>query len=222
MIRIGVHGASGRTGSLVKDVVGMYDDIVLSYEYSRSNGGDIDELCASSDVVIDFSSNEALAVLLACNANYNTKLVIGTTGLTDGVYNMMVDLSLGAPVLYSANMSYMMAVMCGLVRRAALCLPECDIQIIDVHKKEKKDAPSGTALMLEQHAGGGAMYSSIRLSNSLGEHQVLFGGIDERLEITHRVFNNKVYAIGALKAAIWLMNQRNGLYNLGDIYEECN
>lgn len=239
MIKIGVYGSNGRMGREIIDAIEHNEGCVLSYSYSRSEGSDIDDLCKNSDVVIDFSSPEGLMALLPCALRYNTKLVVGTTSFTNLEYNALVAASKNIPILYSANMSFLVALIEKTVSEIARTLDSTyDVEIIDSHHSSKKDAPSGTALSLGyaiakarnvefiqwNHQNGkrpqsAIGFSSIRGGNISGEHRIMFIGNNESIEISHKSENRSIYANGAIRCALWMSSQEKpGLYSTRDVY----
>lgn len=238
MIKIGVYGSSGKMGQQIISAINRHAGVVLSYEYSRADG-DIDELCAYSDVVIDFSSPEGSLHLLPIAIKHNKKVVIGSTGFSEEQKNSLQEASKKIPILYSANTSFLVSLLEHLVSEAASILGSAyDIEILESHHRAKKDAPSGTALHLGATAanarGEGFVpwdhqngmrpknaigFSVIRGGNMCGEHKVMFIGDNESIEISHRSGDRSIYASGAVKCAIWLAGQRQpGLYSAKDVY----
>jgi 4-hydroxy-tetrahydrodipicolinate reductase len=193
------------------------------------------------DVMIDFSLPEALESNLDLCVQQQAAIMIGTTGLTEYQNELISVAADSIPVLFAANTSVGVNLCAALVEMAAKVLGDIsDIEIIEAHHKYKVDAPSGTALLLGEAAAAGAGidfpdcgvfsregytgerktgsigFSTIRGGNIPGEHTVMFIGENERLEITHRATDRKIFAQGALHGALWLSEQEKGLYSMQD------
>ncbi len=200
------------------------------------------DLKKGCDVIIDFShSQNALGSLQFAQEN-GVAIVIGATGFTPEQRERVKELSKKARCVFSPNMSVGMNVMFRIVQEIARVLgPEYDVEIIEAHHRMKKDAPSGTALRLGELIAGSTgrewndvgVYGRkgmvgertreeigmqvIRAGDIVGEHTVLFGGIGERLEIIHRAHSRDNFARGAVRAARWVVDQPNGLYDMQDV-----
>lgn len=235
MIKIGLHGATGKMGKEITALLPAYKNCLLTYSYSR-NSGNLEELCASSDVVIDFSSPEAVCALLDAASKFNTKMLIGTTGLSPEITAKILELSPKIAILQTPNTSLGITLLNHLIQEVAQALPGYEVDIRDIHHAGKKDAPSGTALMLgktiskaranefvvHDHLAGaralGAIgFAAIRAGNATGEHEVIFTGSGETLVLTHKTDRRGVFAEGAIKAALWLAERKAGLYKMTDV-----
>jgi 4-hydroxy-tetrahydrodipicolinate reductase len=195
----------------------------------------------TSDMVMDFSTPSGFsAALHYCRTN-GVALVAGTTGLDADQRKAMQDAARAIPVLYAANFSFGIAVLMKLLREAAVALPLWDLEIIEAHHARKVDAPSGTALALGRaaasargqdfdqaavfgrhgHTGtraqGAIGFASIRAGEIVGEHTAMLATADERIELTHRAYDNTIFARGALQAAAWLDGKPPGLYSIDDV-----
>lgn len=223
-IKIGVHGASGVIGKLLIEKINSSDFCIPCYPYSKNckTFNSIDDLFLSSDVVIDFSIADAIDNLLLVASRYNKPLVIGTSGLSSEQKNKIKEISNKIPVLYSSNFS----IGANVARIASGIISDMlreknfEVGIFEMHKKTKKDSPSGTSLMIEEEiknkSGLDVTHSSMRIANTIGEHSVIFENIDESLRIVHSVSDRGVFAIGALKSALWLVKKDVGLYTMDD------
>ncbi len=194
------------------------------------------------DVIINFSNPQASLGSLEFAKETGLAVVIGTTGLTQGQIDRVRELSKSVRCVFSPSMSVGMNVMFRIVQEVAQILgPDYNVEILEAHHNLKKDAPSGTAVKLGEliaEATGRdfnqvAVYGRkgmvgerkkeeigmqvIRAGDLVGESMVLFGGIGERLEIIHRAHSRNNFAQGAVKAALWVMNQPNGLYDMQDV-----
>lgn len=196
------------------------------------------------DVMVDFSRPEALEKNLAVCVQQGSAILIGTTGLNAAQNRLISEAAESIPVLFAANTSIGVNLCAALVEMAARVLgPITDIEIIEAHHRHKVDAPSGTALLLgeaaaagmgvnfpdcgvfsrEGHTGerkqGTIGFSTIRGGNIAGEHTVMFIGENERIEITHRATDRKIFAQGAIRGALWLSEQEKGLFSMQDVLD---
>ena len=218
-IKIGLHGASGKIGKVIAKEIRNHNLYQLVGEYSLENSNNIEKFIADSEVVIDFSTALATEILLSKINNNVIKLVIGTTGLNKKQTNLLTNLSKKIPILYSSNMSIGANLISLILQKFNYLIKEIgfDVSILDIHNKEKKDAPSGTALMFAQDLNiTQDKCSSIRLSDTIATHQIWFAKKFEELTIKHHVTNRKAFAIGSLLAAKWIYNKKAGLYNMHD------
>lgn len=220
-------------GKPLKDLIGPgAPDIIVS-----SNPR---EAFQSSDVIIDFTSPAAAAGHFELARSLGKAIVIGTTGLNTKIIKE-IENTPEVRVVMSPNMSIGVNVMFDMVKRLSGTLGDSfDVEIVEMHHKWKKDAPSGTALRLrdmiekaqperswtEIYGREGNMGTrnaddigimSLRGGDVVGEHTVIFAGIGERLEVTHRALTRENFAQGALVAAKWLVNQKPGIYSMMDV-----
>ncbi|HXG51184.1 MAG TPA: 4-hydroxy-tetrahydrodipicolinate reductase [candidate division Zixibacteria bacterium] len=193
-------------------------------------------------VVVDFTRPEASLEHLRAAAKKGVPVVIGTTGFDSAQLAEIKRLSRRAPVLLSANTSLGVNVLLSVVGKVARMLGEdYDVEIVEAHHRFKKDAPSGTALALGREVAQALRRDldavgisgrkglvgerpkkeiallSVRAGDIAGEHTVIFGGIGERLELTHRAHSRDTFARGAIRAAQWLVRQKKGLYGMRDM-----
>jgi 4-hydroxy-tetrahydrodipicolinate reductase len=206
MIRIAVFGAKGRMGSLVvADISG------------RQNCTYVESL-EQSDVVIDFTRAEATPDLIKQAVSHCKPYVCCTTGLDMAPLHAAFKT---IPVLYAANTSLSLAAAKQAVALMAKILTPFgyDVAVHEEHHIFKKDAPSGTALALGNAAGGKVAYTSVRAGNIVGEHEVLFAGDSEVIRLRHSVTDRRVFARGAVEAALWLAPQPTGLYSMDDVLQ---
>jgi 4-hydroxy-tetrahydrodipicolinate reductase len=175
------------------------------------------------DVLIDFSVPEASLRYANLAAAARKPIVIGTTGFSAADWKALRELAQKTPLFHSPNFSLGIHVMLSLAEEAARSLPDFDASISETHHKQKKDAPSGTALRiaerLSQARPGGPPIeiTSRRLGHVVGEHVLTLAGPFETLEITHRAQSREVFAAGALEAALWLKARKPGLYGMDDL-----
>lgn len=203
---------------------------------------DVSDLFKNSDCVIDFTKPEALENHLNLSVKNATSLVIGTTGLDEGQEDMIAQAAQNVPIVYAPNMSVGVNVMLAMVEKAARLLDEeYDIEIFEAHHRHKVDSPSGTALAIGKAAAqgrgvgfeeksvsnmgnrdgerqaGDIGFSVMRGGEIIGEHVAGFYGAHERFEIKHMAQDRRLFADGALKAALWLKGKPAGLYNMRDV-----
>jgi 4-hydroxy-tetrahydrodipicolinate reductase len=197
---------------------------------------------AKADVAIDFTLPEALGDNLAAVARAGIPLVVGITGLDAGRQAELRRFSERFPVLVAPNMSLAVNLLFGLAGRAAAALPpDYDVEIVEAHHRGKADAPSGTALRLGEivagarggtlaehavygrlgksagRATGAIGFASLRGGDMVGQHQVLFAGSGETLELVHRTTDRMTFAHGALAAARWIVGRPPGFYGMSDV-----
>ncbi len=207
-------------------------------------GGDAADLAARAGVLVDFSSPLALEGNVAAARAARTPIVIGTTGLTEAHHAAIDAAAADIAVLQTGNTSFGIALLMRLVREAAQRLgPDWDIEIVETHHRLKVDAPSGTALMLGDaaahglgttleesgvigraglvgaRAGGTIGFASLRGGTVVGDHQVVFAGEGERIELGHRADDRALFARGAVRAALWLATAAPGRYTMDSVLD---
>jgi 4-hydroxy-tetrahydrodipicolinate reductase len=220
-------------GKDIGEVIGLGKMGVILESSLKKGGG---------DVIINFSSPQASLESLEFAKGAGLAIVIGTTGLSPEQTNKVKELSKSVRCVLAPNMSVGVNVMFRIVQEVAKVLgQEYDIEILEAHHRLKKDSPSGTAVKLGElisssigrDFGKVGVYGRkgmvgertkdeigmqvIRAGDIVGEHTVLFGGVGERLEITHRAHSRDNFARGAVRAALWVVNQPNGLYDMQDV-----
>jgi 4-hydroxy-tetrahydrodipicolinate reductase len=205
-------------------------------------GDSPEQLLSASDVAIEFTTPAATAEHAQLAARLATPLVIGTTGLAGAEERALREAATRVPIVWAANTSLGINLLLGLVDQVAARLgPDWDIEIMEMHHRGKVDAPSGTALALGRAAAGargarfddvaqrgrdgitgarpeGAIgFAALRGGDNIGEHHVIFAGIGERLELTHRATDRGIYSKGAVRAALWLVGRPAGLYGMKEV-----
>lgn len=182
--------------------------------------------------MIDFSSPNALENLLSFIEANKIPAVICTTGYSALQSEKIKQTSEKVPILLSSNTSIGIQCMLQAVKLAARNLSDFDAAITEIHHTEKKDAPSGTAILLSNAIVGAGndfpsparkkrpCIHSVRCGNIVGEHSVIFAGENEELIITHKATDKAVFALGALKAAKFILNKKQGLYDASDLFGE--
>jgi len=254
MIKVGVFGASGRVGKLLIEDLKATEGMSLSSVFVRNSldfsidpsvlvTSDMEAFLKGCDIVIDFSLPEACETLLETAIKTPKPLVIGTTGLNVHQLNLLKDASEVMPVLYATNMSLGVALLNKLVYQASAALEGFDIEIVEMHHRHKKDAPSGTALTLSESAaaGRGLDINKVRVSGRdgnigerskdeiavmalrggdiVGRHTVGFYNDGEFIELNHTATSRNTFSKGALRAGKWLADKEAGLYSISDCLE---
>jgi 4-hydroxy-tetrahydrodipicolinate reductase len=202
----------------------------------------LERVAAGMDVLIDFTLPEVtLENLEACKAA-GRRMVIGTTGLNDAQRETIREAAKEIAIVFAPNMSVGVNLCLKLLETAARVLgDEVDIEIVEAHHRHKVDAPSGTALRMGEvvasalgrdlnecavygrqgHTGERDRktigFETIRAGDIVGEHTVMFAGLGERVEITHKASSRMTFAKGAVRAAEWLMQHETGLYDMQDV-----
>ncbi len=239
MARIGIIGSNGRMGAAL---VMAIDQAGQALAGGADRGDDIAALAAAADVLVDFSAPAALEANLDAASAQRTPILIGTTGLEERHHFLIDDAARDLPVLQTGNTSLGVTLLAHLVREAAARLgPEWDIEIAEMHHRMKVDAPSGTALLLGAAAAdgrgvdlgavrtaaregmtgaraqGAIGFAALRGGTVAGDHSVMFAGNDELITLSHRAENRMIFARGAVRAALWLLQQKPGRYGMGDV-----
>lgn len=202
------------------------------------------ECPVKADCIIDFSHPNALSGLLSFCKNTGCGVVLATTGYTEEHLAQIQAAAKEVRIFKSANMSLGINVLLALVKQATKVLgPSCDIEIVEKHHRRKLDAPSGTALMIadaaaemldqqpeyvfgrhdrrEQRPKNEIGISAVRGGTIVGEHEVIFAGTDEVLEIRHTAYSREIFASGAVKAADFIAHKQSpGIYNMEDLVSE--
>jgi 4-hydroxy-tetrahydrodipicolinate reductase len=205
-------------------------------------GDSAEQMLRESDVAIEFTTPAATAEHAQLAARLGKPVVIGTTGLKGDEEKALRDAATRVPIVWAANTSLGINLLLGLVEQVAQCLgPDWDLEIMEMHHRGKVDAPSGTALALGRAAAaargvafdavaqrgrdgitgprpaGAVGFAALRGGDNIGEHHVIFAGIGERLELTHRATDRGIYAKGAVRAALWLVGRPPGLYGMKEV-----
>jgi 4-hydroxy-tetrahydrodipicolinate reductase len=239
-MKIAIVGAAGRMGKMLCRLAeGTKLEVVSKVDavegYDREWSGEVEG-------VIDFSHHSALPGAITKAAEQGIAYVIGTTGVTAEEQAVVESAAKKIPVVQSGNYSLGVNLLLELVRKAASTLgEEYDIEVTEMHHRHKKDAPSGTALMLAKSAAAGrgvdfgekAVYGrfgdtgerpvgeiavhALRGGSVIGDHTVMFAGEVERVELTHKAQGREAFAAGALKALEWAAGKAPGIYSMRDV-----
>ena len=244
-MRIIISGAAGHMGRAVAEAARNHGvDIACRVDLHSGESGFVSDWAEvpadCADALIDFSHPSALSAILDYGTRSGVPLVLATTGYSEADIAAIGKAAEKIPVFRSANMSVGIALIRKLAREAAEALGEdFDIEIIETHHNRKKDAPSGTALMLYDEMKDAAGLNreavcgrsgkdcqrqkreiglhAVRGGTVTGEHQVMFLGPMERVTISHSAENRAVFAEGALRAAAYLLGKAPGVYSMDDL-----
>ncbi len=203
---------------------------------------DVDAALKGADVLVDFTRPEPSLIYLNACQKAGVNMVIGTTGFNHEQKAMIADASKDIAVVFAPNMSVGVTLLISLVQAAAKVLSEgYDIEVIEAHHRHKVDAPSGTALRLGEAAATAlgrslddcAIYgregvtgerdpstigfATVRGGDVVGDHTVLFAGIGERVELTHKASSRATFALGALRAGKFMQDKKSGLFDMQDV-----
>lgn len=258
-----VAGAGGRMGKRIIHMIHQNEGIALAGAFERSDhhgvnedaglvagvgelgvkiSGSLEDVIDQGDVLIDFTAPKATLKNIRSAAHRGLAMVIGTTGITGDALEEVENLSRKIRCVLAPNMSVGVNVMFKIAAEMARILGnDYDMEILEAHHRQKKDAPSGTAMrlahILAETAGRDLEKVGVyerrgiigertddeigiqtwRAGDITGDHTVMFGGIGERLELTHRAHNRDNFARGAVRAAIWVTKQPKGLYDMQDV-----
>jgi 4-hydroxy-tetrahydrodipicolinate reductase len=218
-MKIGVIGVTGRMGKTLLELIS--DDERGGGSSSRTSSSELVKIIENSDALVDFSTPCSTLEAIEFAAQRGKPVISGTTGLSEKNLEQIKEFSKTIPILHSSNFSFGIHLMAALIKKCAAALPEFDFAIIDKHHNRKKDAPSGTALFLAEQISRKAQIVSIREGNVSGEHICDFAGENEMISIAHQVFSRKVFAIGALKCARWIVDKSPKLYSMQDYIDDA-
>jgi len=238
-VKVSINGARGRMGLAVKQAAQNHPDLQVIAE--AGSGDDIRKLLTEANVVIDFSVAEATLPLVRAAVEAGKPLIIGTTGHSESERSEIEELARRVPTVWAGNFSVGVNLLFFLTEQAAGVLElGFDAEIIEMHHRMKKDSPSGTAerlleILLEarnltrsqvRHGRQGLVGArpeteigmhAVRGGDVVGDHTVIFAGTGERLELTHKASTRAVFAEGALRAALWVVDQKPGIYDMQDV-----
>ena len=237
-LRILINGARGRMGQALATLA---PELGLVVGAAVDAGDNLAAGLAQSDVIVDFSSPHATQAVLELAIAQRKPVVIGTTGHTAAEKKALLVLAAQTPCVWAGNFSVGVNLLFALTRRAAATLgADYDAEVVEMHHRFKKDAPSGTAARLleiileERKLGADALrhgrqgmpgertstevgIHALRGGDVVGEHTVLFAALGERLELTHKASDRGIFARGALRAAQWVATQPAGVYDMQDV-----
>lgn len=240
MTKVIITGPRGRMGQALLNCASRMPDIQVVAEIGSQDN--IENSIGKCDAVIDFSFHEVTHKFADLCASYKKALVIGTTGHAAAEKREIEKRSTQIPIVWSSNYSTGVNTLFWLTRKAAEILgPDFDLEIVEMHHRLKKDAPSGTAATLAEilaevreqqlekvirHGREGLVgqrtraeigMHAVRGGDVVGDHTVIYANIGERLELTHKASSRETFANGALRAAEWAVKQSPGLYTMQDV-----
>ena len=254
-IKLALVGCAGRMGQQIIKELQNFSSInliaVLEEKNSKFLHKKIKKINITSDkesafkevnTIIDFSQPESTLETVRYAAKLKKKLVIGTTGLNANQVFKIKNASKKIAIVFAPNMSIGINLLMKFVEKASNILfsNNTSVEILDIHHKNKKDAPSGTALALATAVAEGKSFNiknkstmkpnkirkkqlgkinfyCKRRGNIIGDHSVIFTNNGEEIELKHRGFNRSIYSLGAIKAVIWLSKQKKGFFNMSDV-----
>lgn len=237
--RLIINGAKGRMGHAL---LAAAADAKLSVAAAIDAGDDLAAALALGDVVVDFSVHSATHRVLELAREQRKAVVIGTTGHSTAEKKELLSLATQVPTVWAGNFSVGVNLLFALTRRATSILgADYDTEVVEMHHRFKKDAPSGTAarlleIILEErklaaadalrHGRNGITgerkpsevgVHALRGGDVVGDHTVIYAALGERLELTHKASDRQIFARGALRAAQWVVSQKAGVYDMQDV-----
>jgi 4-hydroxy-tetrahydrodipicolinate reductase len=240
MTKIIITGSKGRMGQALISCAKSFRELEVVAQIDKDD--DLGGVIGKGDVVLDFSAHSVTPGVAALCARHHKAMVIGTTGHTDTDKFEITKVVAGIPVVWASNFSTGVNTLFWLTRKAAEILgPNYDIEVVEMHHRLKRDAPSGTAKTLAEiladvrklHLADAARHGrvgivgermqseigvhSIRGGDVVGDHTVIFANTGERVELTHKASSRDTFANGALRAALWVVKQKPGLYDMQDV-----
>ena len=240
MTRIIITGSKGRMGQTLLACAARLPDLQVVGQVDQ--GDDLGAIIAGCDAVIDFSFHDVTPAVAALCAQHKKALVIGTTGHSESEKSAIRNLQSAIPIVWASNYSTGVNTLFWLTRKAAEILgPDFDLEVVEMHHRLKKDAPSGTATTLleiladarklqladalrhgregivGERTSGEIGIHAIRGGDVVGDHTVIFAANGERVELTHKASSRETFANGALRAAQWVVQQKPGIYDMQDV-----
>jgi 4-hydroxy-tetrahydrodipicolinate reductase len=240
MVKVVITGSKGRMGRALAGCIGQHPGLQLVGQVDQ--GDDLEAVLGSADVVIDFSSHNATPGIAALCAKHRKALVVGTTGHSNEDKSQITCQAQTIPMVLASNFSTGVNTLFWLTRKAAEILgPGFDLEVVEMHHRLKKDAPSGTARSLAEiladvrkqqldriarHGRAGIVgertaseigIHAVRGGDVVGDHTVIFAANGERVELTHKASSRDTFANGALRAAAWVVSKTPGIYDMQDV-----
>lgn len=246
MVKIILSGCNGKMGKVVSNILPDFPNLSIVAGVDKNTQAStypvfscISDCTANADVILDFSRPDSLDGLLKYSMAKKTPIILCTTGYTDEQISQIKEASNKVAVFRSANMSIGINVINNVLKNiSAFLYNSFDIEVVEKHHNQKVDSPSGTALLLADtikdsipeettyvHGRNGISkrkhqeigIHSIRGGSIVGEHDVIFAGQGETIEIKHTAISREVFAVGALKACEFMANKEKGLYSMNDV-----
>ena len=240
MTRIIIAGAKGKMGQALLRVAENFPGLAVAAQIDR--GQELAGVIQDADVIVDFSAHEVTVPFARLCAQHKKAMVIGTTGHSGQERTELLEISTKIPMVWSSNFSTGVNALFWLTGKAAEILgPDYDLEIVEMHHRLKKDAPSGTAKTLAEilarsrhqpldqvmrHGREGVAgeraaseigMHSVRGGDVVGDHTVIFATAGERLELAHKASSRETFAGGALRAAQWVIGKAPGVYDMQDV-----
>jgi 4-hydroxy-tetrahydrodipicolinate reductase len=252
-VRIGIAGVTGRMGHLlVEEARAARAELVGGIGRTGSAKAapgnvalypGIEELAATAEVVVDFTNAATAQPYAAAMASSGKAWVLGTSGLSDADEAKVAEAARDIPVVYASNFSAGVNLVLALAERMGAALPAdaYDVEIMEMHHRQKVDAPSGTAIGMGRavakgrgvvlsdvmesgrhgHTGarktGAIGFAALRGGQVVGEHTLIFAAGTEHITLSHRAFDRRAFATGAIRAALWVAGRPPGLYSMMDV-----
>ena len=260
-MKIGIIGLTGRMGRALLESSENFDNIEIGFAFYKNESSrkkilslnslfnsnitaisDIDSFTTSSDFIIDFSAPAISLIALKSACNHNKVFVSGTTGFSESQFNEFTQIAKANRTLWASNMSIGVNTLNILVEQAAKILESYDTEILEMHHRDKKDAPSGTAITLgkavakareiefndfakksreglsdkvrpDQEIG----FATLRGGSVIGDHSAIFAGSNDTITLSHHAQDRSIFANGAIEAGLWCLNQEKGFYSISDM-----
>ena len=237
-LKILLNGARGRMGQAIASAT---KDMNATIVAATDAGDDPSIHFDGADVIIDFSSHHATRALLELAVARRKPIVIGTTGHNAADKASLLQLAAKVPCVWAGNFSVGVNLLFAMTRRATAVLGvDYDTEVVEMHHRFKKDAPSGTAarlleIILEErkldssalrHGRSGITgerqtnevgVHALRGGDVIGDHTVIYAALGERIELTHKASDRAIFARGAIRAAHWVVDQKPGVYDMQDV-----
>ena len=237
-LQILLNGSRGRMGQVIADSVADMNATIVAATDAGDNPA---PFVAGSDVIIDFSSHQATRSLLELAIENRKPIVIGTTGHSAEEKQALLQLAAKVPCVWAGNFSIGVNLLFAMTRRATAVLGvDYDTEVVEMHHRFKKDAPSGTAarlleIILEErkldrsalrHGRSGITGArqadevgvhALRGGDVIGDHTVIYAALGERFELVHKASDRAIFARGAIRAAHWVIDQKPGIYDMQDV-----
>jgi 4-hydroxy-tetrahydrodipicolinate reductase len=240
MTRVIINGSKGQMGHALIESAKRWPEFQIVGQVDQ--GDDLRPLLPECDVVVEFSFHSATAAVAALCARHKKALVIGTTGHSEAEKSQIFTCRETIPMVWASNYSTGVNTLFWLTRKAAEILgPGFDLEVVEMHHRRKKDAPSGTATTLLEILGETRKLQlkealrhgrrgitgertdteigvhALRGGDVVGDHTVIFAANGERLELTHKASSRETFANGAFRAAEWVAKQKPGIYSMQDV-----
>jgi len=248
-IRIGIAGVTGRMGNLLVEEVRAAGAVLVGGTGRKAAPpsvtlfASVAALADASDVVVDFTNAATAQPTAAAMMESGKAWVLGTSGLSDADEQAVAQAAQRIPVVYASNFSAGVNLVLALAERMGAALPAdaYDAEIMEMHHRQKVDAPSGTAIGIGRavakgrgvalsdvmqsgrHGDTGARktgaigFAALRGGQVVGEHTLLFASATEHIALSHRAFDRRAFATGAIRAALWVNGRPPGLYSMMDV-----